>query len=224
MKHTAYPYYRVSTKRQGLSGLGLSAQRRAVEEYARQHGLKIGKAYLEIESGRKSKRPVLAKVLRTCERNNGLLLIAKLDRLSRNVAFISSLMESKIQFRAVDIPQADEFLLHILAAVAEREAIATSTRTREALKAAKKKGIVLGYFAKTTLAKRNSLAARRFALRHRLLFYQLEKEGFTTVRSVTKELNRRGVPTYYAGKHKWHIATVHQVMKTIKRNKSITNI
>lgn len=224
MKQLAYPYYRVSTRRQGLSGLGLSAQRKAVEDYARLHHLQIGKAYIEIESGRKSKRTVLAKVLRTCERNNGLLLIAKLDRLSRNVAFISALMESGIRFKAVDIPEADRFLLHILAAVAEREVIATSTRTKEALQAAKKKGIVLGRFVKTTLARRNSLAARRFALKHRLLLYQLQKEGFTTIRSITKELNRRGVPTYHASKHKWHIATVHHLLKIINQRTSITNI
>lgn len=135
-------YYRVSTQKQGASGLGLEAQRRIVENAAKS-GSVIAE-YTDIESGRKNDRPELLKALAHCRQNGATLLIAKLDRLSRNVAFIANLMESGVDFIAGDMPTANKFTLHIFAALAEQEREMISARTKEALKAYKARGGVLG--------------------------------------------------------------------------------
>lgn len=135
-------YIRVSTQRQGESGLGLEAQQESIRCYAR--GTPISAEYREVESGRNCRRPQLARALAHCRRTNATLVVAKLDRLARNVAFLSSLMESKVPFVACDNPSANRLTLHILAAVAEAESEAISTRTREALKAYRARGGVLG--------------------------------------------------------------------------------
>jgi DNA invertase Pin-like site-specific DNA recombinase len=137
-------YYRVSTKRQGDSGLGLEGQRAAVETYARQQGASIVASYTEVESGKRSDRPELAKAIAHAKRSKAVLVVAKLDRLSRNVAFLSAIMESGIEFVACDNPHANRLTLHILAAVAEAEAKAISERTKAALAAAKARGVVFG--------------------------------------------------------------------------------
>ena len=137
-------YYRVSTASQGVSGLGIEAQRAAVAAYCTTVGAKLQASYTEVESGRSSDRPALAKALAHARRSGGTLIVAKLDRLSRNVAFLSALMESKIPFLACDTPHATPLTIHILAAVAEAEAISTSTRTSAALLALKARGILLG--------------------------------------------------------------------------------
>lgn len=217
MKQLAYPYYRVSTKRQGRSGLGLDAQRKAVEDYARVNNIHLGKAYIEIESGRKSKRPVLVRALQTCRANKGLLLIAKLDRLGRNVAFISSLMEAGTEFRAVDNPQANKLMLHMLAAFAEWEADETSKRTKDALAAAKRRGTILGAFSRNVLAERNRQASVNFVDSMRLILRRLKLEGFTTTRAQAAELNRRQVPTYQKGGAKWHAATICRIRRNLER-------
>lgn len=137
-------YYRVSTKRQGQSGLGLDGQKVAVEAYAVQEGATIIGTYTEIETGKRSDRPALARAIAHSRLAKGKLVVAKLDRLARNVAFTSALMESKVQFVAADNQHANEFTIHILAAVAEHEAKAISERTKTALKAAKARGTKLG--------------------------------------------------------------------------------
>jgi len=144
MQKKALAYVRVSTQRQGLSGLGLDAQRAAVAQFCREHDLELVEEYREIESGRNNGRPVLQKALAHAKRIKGVVIIAKLDRLARNVAFIANLMESGADFRAADIPEANRLLLHIMAAVAEAEARTISDRTRAALKAAKERGTLLG--------------------------------------------------------------------------------
>ena len=106
----AVPYYRASTARQGTSGLGLAAQRKAVRQFASDNSYRLLKEYKEIESGKVKNRPVLQKAIEECKRHNATLLIAKLDRLGRNVAFISSLMESKIDFVVVDNPTSNKFV------------------------------------------------------------------------------------------------------------------
>lgn len=222
MKRLAYPYYRVSTKRQGRSGLGLAAQRKAVEDYARANGFRLGKAYVEIESGRNNKRPILAKALRTCEANKGTLLIATLDRLSRNVAFTSALMDSKIEFKVAKNPDATRLVLHILAAVAEEECVNTRTRTKNALQAAKRRGVVLGSYARTALAERNRQATKQFSLKMRLPLYLLKKEGFTTTRALSEELNRRNVPTFQKNA-RWHPATVSKIIRSINQQTQHAN-
>ena len=137
-------YYRVSTKQQGASGLGLEAQRAAVLTYARSAGASIDAHYTEVESGKKADRPKLAAALAHARRNRAKLVIAKLDRLSRNVAFLAALMESNVEFVACDNPNANRLTIHILAAVAEDEATRIADRTVAALAAAKARGTLLG--------------------------------------------------------------------------------
>ena len=144
MSKALISYLRVSTKKQSVSGLGLEAQQAAVAEYAAKEGLKVVAEYVEVESGKKAARPELAKALNHCRAAKATLVISKLDRLSRNVAFLSGLMEAGVEFVALDNPTATPFTLHILAAVAEQEAKDISKRTKDALAAAKKRGVKLG--------------------------------------------------------------------------------
>src|SRR5437763_15286791 len=137
-------YLRVSTKGQGESGLGLDAQRAAVESYAKQIGATLTATYTEVESGKLADRPELAKALAHARRSKGTLVVAKLDRLARNVAFLSALMDTKVPFVACDNPHANRLTVHILAAVAEAEAAAISQRTKAALTAYKARGGKLG--------------------------------------------------------------------------------
>ncbi len=137
-------YYRVSTKQQGESGLGLEGQVAAVAAYARGQGAAIVRAYREVESGKRADRPELAKALAHARRSRATLVIAKLDRLARNVHFLSGLMESNMDFIACDNPHANKLTIHILAAVAEDEAKRISERTRAALAAYKARGGRLG--------------------------------------------------------------------------------
>lgn len=137
-------YMRVSTQRQGSSGLGLEAQVAAVQAFCKEHGYDLLAEYQEVESGRKSDRPILRQALARAKATRAVLLIAKLDRLARNVAFIANLMEAGVEFRACDMPEASKFILHVMAAVAEQEARAISERTKVALQAAKVRGARLG--------------------------------------------------------------------------------
>ena len=137
-------YFRVSTDRQGKSGLGLEAQREAVMTYLNGGRWSLVDEFTEVESGKHSDRPELAKALAACKKRKAKLVIAKLDRLSRNLAFIAALMESGVEFVAVDMPHATKLTIHILAAVAEHEREMISERTKAALAAAKKRGQRLG--------------------------------------------------------------------------------
>lgn len=213
----AVPYYRVSTARQGISGLGLAAQRKAVRQFASDNSYSLLKEYKEIESGKVKNRPVLQKAIEECKRQNATLLIAKLDRLGRNVAFISSLMESKIDFVAVDNPTSNKFVVHVMAAFAEYERDLISTRTKEALNAAKMRGVALGSYATNILSKKNRLASLSFAKKMRPVIKKLKREGFKSVRSIVAELNRREIPTFRNKKGKWHITTVQNLLKKIER-------
>ena len=141
MKYVAY--YRVSTKKQGASGLGLDAQKNAVYRYIDPEN--IDAEFIEVESGtNKKKRPILMEALALCKKHNATLLIAKLDRLARNVAFVSSLMDSKVKFKAVDFPEANELTIHILSAIAQHEAKIISSRIVDALAVKKRKGERMG--------------------------------------------------------------------------------
>lgn len=143
MPSKAVAYIRCSTQRQGISGLGLAAQQKAIADFCAGRGLTLLREYREVESGRHNERPVLAEAIRYAKSTKSLLLIAKLDRLARNVAFIANLMES-VDFRACDYPDDDPFMLHIRAAVAEDEARRIGLRTSAALQAAKRRGVKLG--------------------------------------------------------------------------------
>lgn len=141
---TAIAYYRVSTDRQGKSGLGLEAQANAVSQFAQQEGYSVVSTFTEIESGKKNQRPELLAALAQCRKEKATLIIAKLDRLGRNVAFTSNLMESRVEFKAVDNPHANRLMVHLLAAFAEHEREQISTRTKDALGAVKRRGVQLG--------------------------------------------------------------------------------
>ena len=137
-------YIRVSTDKQGRSGLGLEAQQAAIAAFLRPGDRLLQPAFREIESGKNSDRPQLRAALDRCRQTGATLLIARLDRLARSVRFIAGLMEEGVPFVACDMPAATPFMLHVYAAVAEEEARAISRRTKAALAAAKARGVVLG--------------------------------------------------------------------------------
>src|SRR3954466_11391511 len=153
-------YYRVSTAKQGASGLGLEAQREAVAGYLNGGNWQLAAEFTEVESGRKNDRPELAKALAMCRRIGATLIIAKLDRLARNVAFVSNLMESGVEFVAADFPQANRLTIHILAAVAEHEREMISARTKAALAAAKARGTWVSKAGRTVSRLGNPNGAR----------------------------------------------------------------
>lgn len=137
-------YLRVSTKRQGRSGLGLEAQKAAIDAYITANNCRLLATYTEVESGKHNDRPELLKAVAHAKRSNAVLVVAKLDRLSRNVAFIATLMDSTVDFAICDFPLASRLTIHILAAVAEHEVKTISQRIKDALKAAKRRGVRLG--------------------------------------------------------------------------------
>jgi DNA invertase Pin-like site-specific DNA recombinase len=143
-KRVLVSYLRVSTRQQGRSGLGLEAQRAEVAEYASREGLRVVAEYVEVESGRKAARPELAKAISHCRASKGALVVANLSRLSRNVSFLSALMDAGLDFVALDLPGATRFTIHVMVAVAEQQARDASARTRESLAAAKRRGVLLG--------------------------------------------------------------------------------
>ena len=141
---TFVAYIRVSTAQQGKSGLGLEVQDTAVRGYAAANGGSIAKTYVEVETGKLAERPELAKARAHAKRCKGRLVVAKLDRLARNVAFTSALLRAGVDFVACDNPHANKLTIHILAAIAEHEAEMIAQRTKDALAAAKARGTLLG--------------------------------------------------------------------------------
>jgi DNA invertase Pin-like site-specific DNA recombinase len=209
---TFVSYCRVSTLRQGKSGLGLEAQRSAVQNYVDEVGGEIIETFVEVESGSSKNRPQLTGALTYCKRHKAVLVIAKLDRLARNVAFVSTLMEAGVEFIAVDAPYANRFMLHILAAVAEHEREQISARTKAALAAAKTRGVQLGMNgAKLAAAHRQQAAAHAEAVRAAVRSAQLA--GCTTLQSMANWLNGHSVPTATGGL--WHATTVARVQKRL---------
>lgn len=211
-------YYRVSTKRQGYSGLGLKAQRNAVTFFARSHKYKIIKEFKEVESTRKNNtnRFKLFTALEVCKLTKATLLIAKLDRLHRSVSFISALMESEVDFVAVDNPHANKLMLHIMAAFAEHERDQISTRTKEALAVAKSKGVKLGKYGKNVLSKKNKRSADKFARKMKPVISIYYQQGHRSVRKLATILNMDGITPYYGKKAKWHVTTVYNLLQRIK--------
>jgi DNA invertase Pin-like site-specific DNA recombinase len=196
-------YLRVSTDRQGQSGLGLEAQRKAVLDFLNGGQWKLAEEFVEVESGKRNNRTQLAAALAACKRLKARLVVAKLDRLARNVAFVSRLMESGVEFVAADMPFANKLTIHILAAVAEHEREAISERTKAALAAAKARGVKLGG-PKLKQAQRRGIAsnkanADRFAANVRPVIEQIKASGATSLRAVAKALNARGIATARGG-------------------------
>ena len=218
-------YYRVSTDRQGASGLGLEAQQAAVVGYLNGGHWELVADFTEVESGRKNDRPELAKALATCRAHNATLIIAKLDRLARNVAFVSNLMEAGVEFTAVDFPTANKLTIHVLAAVAEHEAKMISERTKSALAAAKARGVKLGgdrgSFMQHADAGRakgresRSIAAMAKAADLAGVIASVQADGITSAAGVARVLNQRGVPTA-SGSGSWQAATVLRVLARVQ--------
>jgi DNA invertase Pin-like site-specific DNA recombinase len=211
-------YLRVSTDRQGASGLGLEAQREAVARHVAATGGHIVREFVEIESGRRADRPKLAEALVACRLHGATLVIAKLDRLARNVAFISSLMDAGTEFVACDFPQANRLTVHILAAVAEHERTMISERTKAALAAAKARGVRLGNPA--NLANRHEGGAKgratrtakadRFARQIRIEIEEARATGCTGLRQIARYLNGKNIPTAAGGT--WSAVQVGRVL------------
>jgi DNA invertase Pin-like site-specific DNA recombinase len=202
-------YYRVSTDRQGRSGLGLDAQREAVQRYLAAIGGQLIGEHTEIETGKRNDRPELGKALAVCRRRRGArLVIAKLDRLSRNVAFIATLMDSNVEFIACDNPHATRLTLHILAAVAEHEREMISIRTKAALAAAKARGKALGRYGAETLAPAHKAAARARAEELRPTLAELAGKS---TRQIAAELTVRGIPTSRGGR--WQAQSVANILR-----------
>ncbi len=210
-------YYRVSTQRQGASGLGLEAQQKAVHDYAARTDLTILSEYTEIESGKKTTRVELANALAAAKKNKAKLVIAKIDRLARNVAFIARLMESKVDFIAVDMPDANPLTLHIMAAMAEHEAKAISERTRAALKAAKARGVRLGNPNLKAVHRTAQAEADAFALQLRDTIAMYTDAG-TSKAQMVKELNKIGVRTRKGGQ--WTVTQLQRVVRRIEAQES----
>lgn len=215
-------YYRVSTDRQGHSGLGLEAQKQAVLAYAAGRGELIAE-FTEIESGRRNDRPELHQALELCRRKRAVLVIAKLDRLARNVAFIANLMDAGAEFVAVDMPQANRLTLHILAAVAEHEREMISQRTRAALQAAKARGVKLGNPSPDLEAARAAqrTKADRFRAGILPLVERLRTQGMS-LRQVAAELNARRLST--PNGRQWHASSVSNVLYHRERNGPVVSV
>lgn len=221
-------HYRVSTKKQGISGLGLEGQKAAVGELSNRRGATLLAEYTEIQSGRRKDRPELAKALAHARRSKATLVVAKLDRLARNVAFLSALMESNADFVACDMEHANRLTIHILAAVAEAESKAISERTKTALSAAKARGTKLGSSrpghwdgredARLRGAKKGSAVAKRVRSEAADEAYadlygrlkEIRDEG-QTLRQIADDLNSEGHTTR-RGKQ-WNSTQVLRVLK-----------
>jgi DNA invertase Pin-like site-specific DNA recombinase len=205
-------YYRVSTDKQGTSGLGEQAQREAVARYAAAHGVKIVADYVDVMTGKGAnalrRRPNLAAAIARAKSEKARLVIAKVDRLARNVHFISGLMEQGLDFVIAEQPDADPFRLHLEAAFAEEEARRISKRTKDALAAAKANGVELGKNGKKLAARNKAAAAERIQPIAPLLS-ELKGQGLS-MRQIVATLNDRGVPSPAGGK--WHLANLHRAL------------
>jgi DNA invertase Pin-like site-specific DNA recombinase len=195
-------YLRVSTARQGESGLGLEAQRTAVNNFVSSLGSDavILEEFIEVETGKRADRPILAKAIDRCKSGEATLLVAKLDRLSRNLRFITTLQDSKIDFLAADNPHATPFLIHILVAVAQHEREMISSRTKLALEAAKRRGTVLGNprFEESifkAVEARKKLATDRNTELRRIVAETMGKTGLHKLADIAQALNLRGIKT-----------------------------
>ena len=212
MKHHGafVSYLRVSTRAQGNSGLGLDAQRQAVADYLNGGRWSLIAEFVEIESGANDERPKLAEALARCRVHNATLVIAKLDRLSRNAHFLLGLQEAGVKFVAADMPEANEMVVGIMAVVAQAERRMISERTKAALSAAKARGVKLGGDGANlpvTAAKgrRNALEARRQKAKCRAedlapILADLAADGITSLGKIAAALNGRGVPAARGGK------------------------
>ena len=214
-------YLRVSTAKQGASGLGLEAQRQAVADFLNGGRWKVVAEFVEVESGSHSDRPQLAEAMRCCRLHNATLVIAKLDRLSRDAHFLLGLQKAGVRFVAADMPEANEMVVGIMAVVAQAERKMISARTKAALAAAKARGVKLGghrgaTLDQTTRDKGNAvITARAEARRADLLptIAQLQAQGVTSLSGLARALTERGIPTA-RGLTEWSAVQVSRILRT----------
>lgn len=217
-------YLRVSTAKQGSSGLGLEAQREAIKTYADRMHAKVSKEFIEVESGKNNERPQLVAALHLAKVTGSVLVIAKLDRLSRNAAFLLALRDAGVKFVAADMPDANELTVGIMALVAEQERQAISKRTKEALQAAKKRGQVLGNpngaEALRKAAKGNGAAVQTIkskadshAMDLRSVIDALAAENITSLGAIAAALNDRGMQTPRGGQ--WYKTSVSNLLSRL---------
>lgn len=221
-------YYRVSTARQGRSGLGLEAQRKTVTDFLNGGSWQLLAEFVEVESGKDDDRPQLEQALSTCELSGATLVVAKLDRLSRNLAFLAKLQESGARFVAADMPEANELTIHIMAAVAQAERKAISVRTKEALAAARARGVRLGGNrgnledlrkgpARSAEVRNRQSAERATKVRRQIQSMAPEPNS---LRQIATELNRRGITAPRGGS--WHAAQVRAVLKSTEETRGLS--
>ena len=215
-------YLRVSTDKQGRSGLGLEAQRTAVRDFLDGGKWKLLGEYVEVESGKNSDRPKLKQALHRAKVTGATLVIAKLDRLSRNVAFIARLQESGAKFVCADMPDANQLTIHIFAALAEHERKMISDRTKRAMQAAKRKGRVFGspdgakairHLGNKAAVKAVRAKADRHAEDVLPIVEDIKAAGITTLHGIAAELNERGILTARDGQ--WHPTTVRNLLSRV---------
>ena len=214
-------YERVSTARQGASGLGLAAQRKTIEDFATSRGADVLARFTEVESGKRADRPELAKALHLAKVTGATLVIAKLDRLSRNAAFLLALRDSGVRFMAVDMPEANDLTVGIMALVAQTEREAISRRTKEALAVAKARGVKLGNpngaealrrAGKGGVALRAAVSANADAFAEDLVnvIGDIRGAGHTSLRAIAAELTARGIRTRRGAV--WHVSNVQLLL------------
>jgi DNA invertase Pin-like site-specific DNA recombinase len=217
----AVAYVRVSTAKQGKSGLGLDAQREAIERFMASEGIESVSWFTEVETGKGSdaldRRPELAKALSTAKKLKAPVIVAKLDRLSRDVHFISGLMAQRVPFLVAELgADTDPFVLHLYAALAEKERALISTRTKVALQAKKAAGAKLGNptnleDAQKLGAAANAQAADAFAANVLPIVQSIKGAGVTSLRGIADALNARGVQTPRGGQ--WHARSVARLIE-----------
>jgi DNA invertase Pin-like site-specific DNA recombinase len=209
-------YERVSTQRQGQSGLGLEAQRKTIERFTLDRGAEIIGRFTEVESGRKTDRPELLRALELARLTGATLVIAKLDRLSRNEAFLLTLRDSGVRFVACDMPEANDLTVGIMALVAQQEREAISRRTREALAVAKARGVKLGNptgKGGAPLWEAVAANADEFAQMLAPVVEELRSQGAVTLRQIADKLNDRGMLTRRGGQ--WHFSNVRNLLSRL---------
>jgi DNA invertase Pin-like site-specific DNA recombinase len=201
-------YFRVSTQKQGRSGLGLDAQKQAVSDYLQQFGGTLVAEFMEVESGKRPDRPEFTKAADYAELSNATLLVAKLDRLSRDLHFVTSLQKRGIKFKLCDLPEIDNLTIHILAAMAEHEARMISVRTKQAMQEAKKRGVVLGNPKLAIQRNRVVISANRKRTTDqaqwqskiiKVIEHLEQSENITTCKAIADELKKRGLQTARGG-------------------------
>jgi DNA invertase Pin-like site-specific DNA recombinase len=192
-------YYRVSTQKQGVTGLGMSAQKNAVMQYLNGGNWELLAEFAEVESGKNNQREELRKAIALCRAKKAKLIIAKLDRLARNAAFLLNLRDSGVEFVAVDMPHADKFTVGIMALVAEKERDMISQRTKDGLAAAKRRGKKLGNPRPAASLERatnaNRERAKAFAENLLLVIREIQRSGVVSLRGIASCLNARGFKT-----------------------------